>query len=29
CKLIQQTGFESVKHYPLLGGLMAITVAQK
>lgn len=28
-ELIQQAGFESVKHYPLLGGLMAITVAQK
>ncbi|BAC09925.1 bifunctional demethylmenaquinone methyltransferase/2-methoxy-6-polyprenyl-1,4-benzoquinol methylase UbiE [Thermosynechococcus vestitus] len=29
CALIQQAGFERVKHYPLLGGLMAITVAQK
>ncbi|MDR7897702.1 bifunctional demethylmenaquinone methyltransferase/2-methoxy-6-polyprenyl-1,4-benzoquinol methylase UbiE [Thermosynechococcus sp. JY1334] len=29
CDLIQNVGFQHVKHYPLLGGLMAITVAQK
>lgn len=29
CELIQKAGFQQVKHYPLLGGLMAITIAQK
>ncbi|WP_298616395.1 bifunctional demethylmenaquinone methyltransferase/2-methoxy-6-polyprenyl-1,4-benzoquinol methylase UbiE [uncultured Thermosynechococcus sp.] len=29
CDLIQKAGFQRVTHYPLLGGLMAITIAQK
>jgi len=29
CRLIQAAGFTDIRHYPLLGGLMAITIGQK
>jgi demethylmenaquinone methyltransferase/2-methoxy-6-polyprenyl-1,4-benzoquinol methylase len=29
CAMIQATGFHAIRHYPLLGGLMAVTLAER